>query len=320
MEKVPQHGYKIIGLNISGLQRKLTLKNLSFPFKVIDSLNKASKILKDFKPIAAIGVGGYASGPLLFSASRKNIPCLIQEQNSFPGITNKLLASRVQKICVAHDQMNRYFPADKIVWTGNPVRKDIIDVAPKRDEALKFFKLEPAKKVVLAIGGSLGARTINDSLYQKLEKFGKSNVQLIWQTGKFYYGEYKTKLENYDLADIRLLEFLKEMDLAYAAADVVISRAGALSVSELCLAKKPVIFVPSPNVAEDHQTKNAMALVEKNAALMVKDTEARENLVSATLDLVQNETKQQELAGNIGMLGKPDAAQKIVEELFKIIT
>jgi UDP-N-acetylglucosamine--N-acetylmuramyl-(pentapeptide) pyrophosphoryl-undecaprenol N-acetylglucosamine transferase len=319
MQKVPEAGYPIKGLPISGLQRKLTAANLSFPLKVIRSLRQASAILKDFKPQAAIGVGGYASGPLLYQASRLGIPCLIQEQNSYPGITNKLLAKRVKRICVAHDDMDRFFPTEKIVFTGNPVRKDILEVDSKRAEAFRFFNLDPAKKTILSIGGSLGARTLNESLFHSLDKFLKEDIQLIWQTGRFYYADMAARLAGKEDPRLKLLEFLREMDLAYAAADVVISRAGALSVSELCLARKPAIFVPSPNVSEDHQTKNAMALVNKDAALMVKDVDAVAKLADQAIALVRDEQLQNKLSKNIAVLGRPEAAKDIVKEILKII-
>lgn len=319
MEKVPESGYPIKGLWISGLQRKISLDNLSFPFKVLSSLQKAGKIIRDFKPDAAVGVGGYASGPLLFVASRRGIPSLIQEQNSYPGITNKLLAGRASKICVAHDHMDRFFPADKIIFTGNPVRKDIADLPAKRARALEFFKFSEDKKVLLIIGGSLGARTLNQSLEAHFSTLVDQDIQVIWQTGRYYFRDYQEKMKNHDLSQVRLLEFLREMDLAYAAADVVISRAGALSVSELCLAAKPTIFVPSPNVAEDHQTKNALALEQKGAAWIVKDKEAPQILVDQAIKLLNDENEQQQLSRQIAQLARPKAAEEIVNEIVKIL-
>lgn len=319
MTKVPEAGYKIVGLNIAGLQRKLTLQNLSFPFKVIKSVSAARKIISDFKPDAVVGVGGYASAPVLFAATSKNIPALIQEQNSHAGITNKLLAKRVQKICVAYDGMEKYFPADKIILTGNPVRADIIGCNAKRTEALQFFQLNPAKKTILVIGGSLGARTLNNATAQNLNKLVEAGCQLIWQTGKSYYQTAVTQTAPLLEKGIRSYEFIKNMDLAYAAADLVISRAGALSISELCLAAKPCILVPSPNVAEDHQTKNAMALMQKSAALLVKDAEADTLLYKVALETLQDERQLQELSRNIEPLGKPAAAEEIVAELLKIL-
>lgn len=319
MQKVPEEGFPIEGLWISGIQRRLTIDNLSFPVKVFSSISKSLKIINRFKPHAVVGVGGYASGPLLYAASLKNIPMLIQEQNSYAGLTNKWLAKKADKICVAYDNMERFFPKEKIVLTGNPVRKDIMETDSKRLKALEFFKLSPEKKTILVIGGSLGARTINESLLHNISDIIDSGVQMIWQIGRFYFKSVKQRLEGKNLQNIRYYEFLKEMDLAYAAADVVISRAGALSISELSLVKKPVIFVPSPNVSEDHQTKNAQALVQKSAALMVKDKEAHEKLVKDALNLLADETAKAKLTENIGKLAQPNATKKITEEVFKLI-
>ena len=319
MQKVPEAGYDIIGLWISGIQRRLTIDNLSFPFKLISSLLKSGKIIKNFKPDVVIGVGGFASGPLLYRATRKGIPSLIQEQNSYPGITNKLLAGKVDKICVADENMERFFPKEKIVVTGNPVRKDIIHAGEKREQALQFFNLSPIKKTVLIIGGSNGARTINHSLLAEIKRIIEADIQVIWQTGRFYYQEVKESVRDYDLSNFRIFEFLKEMDLAYAAADVVISRAGALSISELCLVGKPVIFVPSPNVAEDHQTKNARALVERNAAVLINDKDAKSKLVEATIKLINDNDRQMSLKENITKLAKPDAAEMIAREILSLI-
>lgn len=270
MEKVPQAGYAIKGLWISGIQRQLTLKNLMFPLKLISSLWNARKIVKTFKPDVAIGTGGFASGPLLQMAALNNIPCLIQEQNSYPGITNKMLAKKAQKICVAYDDLERFFPKDKIIKTGNPVRESLLNVDSKTVEAKNFFNLKHGKHTLLVIGGSLGSRRINQLIEKELDFLDTQNVQVIWQCGKLYYNQYK--IYN-NTNNVQVYEFLNNMDFAYAAADVVISRAGASSVSELCIVGKPVIFVPSPNVAEDHQTKNAMAVVNKNAALIIKEDE-----------------------------------------------
>lgn len=319
MEKVPQAGYKIEGLWISGLQRKLTLANLAFPFKVISSILKSGRILKSFKPDVIVGVGGFASGPLIYAGAKRKIPALVQEQNSFPGITNKILAGKVQRICVAYENMDRYFPKEKIVLTGNPVRKDIADVSGKRQDAIEFFKFDSNKKTLLVLGGSLGARTINNSIYNNLQQLIDQKIQVIWQCGKLYFDEFKEKIKDRDASRIRLIPFLKEMDLAYAAADVVVSRAGALSVSELCLAKKPVIFVPSPNVAEDHQTKNARSLTEKNAAILVKDSDAMEKLVPEAISLLNDEVRQQTLINNIAKLARPEAAEQIVKEIIGLI-
>ncbi|MFT7056254.1 MAG: UDP-N-acetylglucosamine--N-acetylmuramyl-(pentapeptide) pyrophosphoryl-undecaprenol N-acetylglucosamine transferase [Candidatus Endobugula sp.] len=319
MQKVPEAGYKIIGLWISGLQRKLTLDNLSFPFKVINSLMKSAGIIKKFKPHAVIGVGGYASGPLLRVATRKGIPSVIQEQNSYAGLTNKILSKRVQKICVAYPEMEKFFPAEKIVFTGNPVRKDILDLSGKKKVALAHFKLND-QPVLLILGGSLGARTLNDSMMLGLSKLVEAKVQVLWQCGKFYHAEMEQKLKEFGKTEgVLLFEFLKEMDMAYAAADVVVSRAGALSVSEISIAGKPTIFVPSPNVAEDHQTKNAKALVEKEAALLVKDSDAREALIDRAIALINNQAEQEKLGAAIKALAKSNAAEDIVDEIVKLI-
>lgn len=280
---------------------------------------KTKKIINWFKPDVVVGVGGYASGPTLQAAAKKGIPTLLQEQNSYAGLTNKLLAKKARKICVAYENMDRFFPKEKIVLTGNPVRTDIFNVDSKRKEALAFFGLNPKKKTLFAFGGSLGARTINESILNHIEDLIATDVQVIWQIGSFYFEEFKEKLKGFDLKQIKYFEFLKEMDLAYAAADVVISRAGALSISELCLTGKPVILVPSPNVSEDHQTKNAMALVDEKAALLVKDKDARINLVPEALKVLFNEGQQKILSTNIKRLAKPHAAENIVRELISII-
>lgn len=319
MEKVPEAGYEIIGLWISGIQRSLTLDNLSFPFKLISSILRSFKILKDFKPHAVVGVGGYASGPLLYAATKKGIPALIQEQNSYAGITNKVLAKNVQKICVAHDNMERFFPKDRIILTGNPVRNDILESEHKRDEALRFFGFDHKKPVLVILGGSLGARTINESILAGLKTLSENGIQVIWQTGKFYHQEMLDRAGDFDQKNIKVVAFLKEMDLAYGAADVVISRAGALSISELCLAAKPVLFVPSPNVSEDHQTKNAESLVKHDAALMVKDNEAMELLIPKTLELIKDENLKTSLTKNIKALARPNAALDIAHEIMEMI-
>lgn len=317
MQKVPQAGYKIIGLPIAGLQRKLTAANLFFLFKLLNSIWKARQIIKDFKPDVAVGVGGYASGPLLYMAASAGIPTLIQEQNSYAGLTNKWLAKKAKKICVAYPGMEAFFPAEKIIMTGNPVRKDILDVNLKRKDALQYFKLAENKPTILVIGGSLGARTINETLKASLQTLSQANCQVIWQTGKFYFESCKQTAASFP--SIHVHDFIAPMDLAYGAADVVISRAGALSISELCLAAKPAVLVPSPNVSEDHQTKNAMTLVNNSAALMVKDVEANDKLVPATLALLGDEPRKQQLALQIRKLGKPDAARQIAEEILKLI-
>lgn len=319
MEKVPAAGYKIIGLDIQGIQRKAVWKNVLFPIKLINSISKATKIIKDFKPDAAVGVGGYASGPLLYAASLKGIPTLIQEQNSYAGITNKWLSKKAQKICVAFDEMDRFFPADKIVKTGNPVRRASVDIVGREEEALHNFQLLSNKKTILVTGGSLGARTLNNSILAGLDKLIAADVQLIWQTGKVYYKGIMERLsENYH-PNIRILEFLNRMDLAYAAADVIISRAGAGTIAELCIVSKPVILVPSPNVAEDHQTKNALALVQNNAAVFITDADAPEKLVSRALELLKDKEEQAALSANIGKLALPNADEVIAQHVVDII-
>lgn len=319
MEKVPKAGYEIIGLDIAGLQRKLTLKNLSFPFKLMKSLAKAKEIVKDFKPDVAIGVGGYASGPLLRQAGKLGVPTLIQEQNSYPGITNKLLAKKAEKICVAYDKMERFFEASKIVFTGNPVRKEILNIKGKKETGQKHFGLEEGKKTLLIIGGSLGARTVNNSIKNAAKVLKDNNIQVLWQTGKYYYEEMKSFVEENELTNIKVHDFIYEMDLAYASADLVVSRAGALSISELCLVGKPTVLVPSPNVSEDHQTKNAMALVNHNAAVLVTDSDAPENLGNEVVELMNNEDKLLKLSVNIISFGRPNAADTIANEVFKLI-
>ncbi len=325
MQKVPDAGYPIIGLWISGLQRKLTVDNLAFPIKLISSSVKSFKILNEFKPQVAVGVGGFASGPLLYAASVKRIPSLLQEQNSYAGLTNKMLANQVQKICVANPGMEKFFPEEKLVFTGNPVRREIVEMAQngldnKRAEAMEYFGLDPAKKTLLVIGGSLGARTLNNSMIANIDKLIDEQVQVIWQSGKYYYQQMKEQLEAMASREgIELREFINRMDLAYAASDVVISRAGALSISELALVRKPVIFVPSPNVAEDHQRKNAEALVREQAARMVTDAEASTQLVDETLALLKDEDQQQRLQQNIDRWARPNAAQHIAEEVVKLI-
>ena len=318
MQKVPQAGYNIIGLPVTGIQRRITWKNLLFPFKLWSSIRKAKKILNDFRPRVVVGVGGFASGPLLFAATKKGIPALIQEQNGYAGLANKWLAGKVQKICVAYENMDRYFPKPKIVITGNPVRKDIRNVNQRKAEAISFYKLDQDRPVVLVIGGSLGAKTINQSLLKQLSLFNENKIQLIWQTGKFYFEEIKGQLVNKDQKDIRLCEFIEHMSLAYAAADVVISRAGALSIAELCLVQKPAVLVPSPNVAEDHQTKNAKALVDANAAIMIRDEQAEEKLASKTISLVRDTEMKLVLTSNIGKLARPNAADDIASEVLKL--
>ena len=334
MEKVPKAGYKIEGLWISGLQRRITYKNLLFPIKVISSVLKSFGIINRFKPDAVIGFGGYASSAVLYAASLKKLPTLIHEQNSYAGITNKILKDKVNTICVAYDNMEKFFPANKLVKTGNPIRQDLLDVSSKKQQAMEFFKLDANKKTILVIGGSLGARTINESIFEGLDKIKEANVNLIWQTGKNFQINAKNEIRNskksansfennssleFDFSIFKIFDFIYEMDMAYAAADVVISRAGALSIAELAQVAKPVILVPSPNVAEDHQTKNAMALVNKNAAILVKDIDAKNNLVSETLNLITNENKQAELVNQIKTFAMPNAAELIVDEVIKLM-
>jgi len=316
MEKVPQAGYKIEGLWITGIERKLTFKNLMFPFKLINSLWQAKKIINQFKPDVTIGTGGFASGPLLQMAALKGIPSLIQEQNSYPGITNKLLAKKVQKICVAYDGLERFFPEQKMLKTGNPVRQDLLDIAFKRSAALNYFNLIEGKKTVLVLGGSLGARAINELLKRELDFLQTQQVQIIWQTGKLYYKEYKI---NGDIKHVQVHEFINKMDYAYAAADIIISRAGAGSVSELCIVGKPVIFVPSPYVAEDHQTKNAKAIVDKNAALMIAQADLKVDFKHKFSQLIASPEKQNKLSHNIKKLALVNATKVIADEVEKLL-
>jgi UDP-N-acetylglucosamine--N-acetylmuramyl-(pentapeptide) pyrophosphoryl-undecaprenol N-acetylglucosamine transferase len=319
MEKVPAAGYKIEGLWISGFQRKLTLSNLAFPFKVMSSLRKAKKILKSFRPDVVIGTGGFASGPMLRVAAQKGIPTLIQEQNSYAGITNKILSQKVNKVCVAYSGMEKFFPKEKIILTGNPVRQDILNLEGKRERGLELFGLNASRKTILVIGGSLGARTINESISAYLGDLAKNNIQLIWQTGKGYFETAKQQTAAYEKNGIRAFDFIQKMDLAYAVADIVISRAGASSVSELCLVRKPVILIPSPNVAEDHQTKNAMALVTYNAAIIIKDSEAREKLKAQVMQLVNDDELCFKLSENIGRMALPDSAIVIANEVISLV-
>ena len=317
MTRVPEAGYRIVGLNISGLQRRLTPENLLFPLKVFQSVRKAGKLLETFRPDAVVGVGGYASAPVLLAATSRAVPALIQEQNSYAGLVNKLLARRVNKICVAYEGMEQFFPADRLTLTGNPVRSEI--AGGNRAEALRFFGLDPAKPVLLVIGGSLGARTLNQATAAALPRLKDAGVQLLWQTGKLYFPTAEQQAAESQGAGLHALEFIKRMDLAYAAADVVISRAGALSVSELCLTSKPCVLVPSPNVAEDHQTKNARALSTRNAALLVSDAEAADQLYDVALNLLNDPAKQAELRRNIEPLARPAATSTIVDELEALI-
>jgi UDP-N-acetylglucosamine--N-acetylmuramyl-(pentapeptide) pyrophosphoryl-undecaprenol N-acetylglucosamine transferase len=317
MTRVPEAGYEIVGLDITGLQRRLTPQNLMFPVRVFRSVRKAGKLIEQFRPDAVVGVGGYASAPVLLAATSRNIPSLIQEQNSYAGLVNKLLARRVDKICVAYDGMEKFFPADKLVLTGNPVRAEI--TSGSRAEAQQLFNLESGKKTLLVIGGSLGARTLNLATAAALPRLREAGVQLLWQTGKLYYPEAQQQAAPYAADHLHALEFIKRMDLAYAAADVVISRAGALSVSELSLTGKAAVLVPSPNVAEDHQTKNALSLVSKGAAVLITDEHAAERLYDETLRLLADPARQQQLGQRVHELGRPDATKAIVDELFSIL-
>lgn len=318
MQRVPAAGYEIKGLPIQGFNRKHLLKNVSVLIRLYKSLRMARKIIKQFRPMVAVGVGGYASGATLYECAKMGIPCLIQEQNSYAGVTNKLLAKRVQKICVAYDGMERFFPADKIIITGNPVRENVLQTSLSQQEARTSFDLQPDKKTILLVGGSLGARTINESVMSHLDMIKDSGVQFIWQTGKYYHADIMKRLEGKDLPMLKVTDFISDMGAAYKAADVVISRAGASSISEFQLIGKPVILVPSPNVAEDHQTKNALALVNKQAALLVRDDEAREKLLPLALQTVKDDAKLASLSENIKKLGKGNAAGVIAQEVLRL--
>ena len=315
MQKVPQAGYNIEGLWIAGLQRKLTFQNVMFPFKLIDSLWKSRKIIKKFKPNVVVGTGGFASGPLLQMANMLDIPTVIQEQNSFPGITNKLLSKKANKICVAYENLERFFPKEKMILTGNPVRQDLIDIGSKREEAIQYFNLDANKKTLLVLGGSLGARRVNQLIEKELDNFLSQDVQVIWQCGKLYFEDYK----KYNSNAVQVLAFIDRMDLVYAAADIVISRAGASSVSELCIVGKPVIFIPSPNVAEDHQTKNAKSVVDKKGGIMLKESELDSQFSLVFEALLKDPGKQEQLSKNIKQLALPNATKEIVDEIVKLI-
>lgn len=322
MEKVPAAGYEIVGLPVAGLQRKLTLSNFALPFKVLKSVRMAKKLIREFKPDVAVGVGGYASAPLLWAATRCGIPTLIQEQNGFAGLTNKLLGRKVDRICVAYEGMERFFPAEKIIMTGNPIRKEIVaaDQATKA-EAMKYYGLDPQKKHIFIVGGSLGSGTLNNAMKKWITDGcpGGDDIEVIWQCGKYYKPSVDAFMEGRELPQIQYSDFIRRMDLAYAAADIVISRSGASSISEICAAGKACIFVPSPNVAEDHQTHNAMALVNKDAAMMIKDSEAVEKLMQAACSLIENPEKTALIEKNAAAMAKMDAAQTIAEEIYSII-
>ncbi len=315
MQKVPQAGYQIEGLWISGIQRKLTLDNLAFPFKLLSSIWKSKKIIKEFKPDVVIGTGGFASGAVVKVAADKGIPTVVQEQNSYPGITNKLLGKKAKAICVAYDKLERFFPSDKIFKTGNPVRMDLIDVNAKREEGISFLDLDNNKKTLLVLGGSLGARRINQLIEKNLDFFKQNNIQVIWQCGKLYFEEYK----KYEGDSVQVKAFIDRMDLAYASADFVISRAGASSISELALIGKPVIFIPSPNVAEDHQTKNANSIVEKDGAIMIKESELDDKFSQVFSNLIVDEEYQRVLGNNFKKLALPNATKDIVDRIESLM-
>ncbi|MEA1885621.1 MAG: undecaprenyldiphospho-muramoylpentapeptide beta-N-acetylglucosaminyltransferase [Bacteroidota bacterium] len=318
MYKVPEAGYDISGLPVTGFERKRIHKNITVIFRLIKSLDLAKKIIDRFKPHVAVGVGGYASGPLLRVAAKKGIPTLIQEQNSSAGVTNKLLAKKAKVICVAYEGMEKYFPAEKILFTGNPVRKDLVRLKEKSKEAYDYFKLDDSLPVVLVLGGSGGSRSINDSIATGLQKFGERKIQLIWQTGKYYFDSIKTTYEESGSSIVHLHDFIDRMDLAFSVADIVVSRAGAVTISELSIAGKPVILIPSPNVADDHQTRNAMSLVNKEAALMIKDSESVQKLTDAIIELVEDTEKKKRLSENISSLALKDSDIIIAKEILKL--
>lgn len=319
MERVPKAGYEIVGLPIRGFQRS---KPLTFPntiFRLFKSLRMAKQLLKKEQPSVAVGVGGYASAAVLYEAAKMDIPTLIQEQNSYPGVTNKLLANKAKKICVAYDKMERFFPSEKLLFLGNPVRQDLLQTNENKAEAYKYYGLDTTKKTILVVGGSLGARTLNDSLKSKLELLAEQDFQVIWQTGAYYYEALKKEVADSCPPNVHLFKFLDRMDWAYGVADLVVSRAGALTISELSVLGKSTILVPSPNVAEDHQTKNAMALVEKDAAVLVKDADAKEDLVAEMIQLMKDEEKRKQLAAQILYFAKPNAAKEIANEVIKLM-
>ncbi|MFC2100190.1 undecaprenyldiphospho-muramoylpentapeptide beta-N-acetylglucosaminyltransferase [Bacteroidota bacterium] len=319
MLRVPEAGYKIEGLWISGLQRNFSLRNLLFPIKLILSLIKANKIIKKFKPSVVIGFGGYASGPALKAANWQNIPSLIQEQNSYPGITNRILAKKVNTICVAYTDMEKYFPKHKIVITGNPIRQDIIDIIGKKEKAYKYFELENHKNTLLIVGGSQGSLAINKSIINHIDEFKGAQIQVIWQTGKLFFETAKKACKTMQYERIRIFEFIDRMDYAYAIADMIVSRAGALAISEICAVKKPSILIPFPSAAEDHQTKNAMALVKKNAAVLIKNSDANQEVGKTILSLFSDENKRKILSENIEKLSITDSADRITDEIIKLI-
>lgn len=322
MDRVPEAGYEIVGLDIQGIDRHSLLNNLALPFKMINSLIKARKIIKEFGADVAVGVGGYASGPLLMVANNMGLPTLIQEQNSYAGVTNKWLAKKAEKICVAYAEMESFFPAEKLILTGNPIRRDSVDIEGKRESALQILGLQPEKKTILILGGSLGAKQMNGYVLDVIDELGgKEDVQFIWQTGKAYYADIERSLDMDKLipGNMKVVPFLERMDLAYAAADLIISRAGAGTISELCVVGKPVILIPSPNVAEDHQTKNAQALVARNAAVMISETDARNTMMYVALELLADEERCALLSEEIRKMAMPEADVAIAEEVLKLI-
>ena len=323
MEKVPEEGFEIVGLNVVGIQRSISinaiLKNLKFPFLLLKSFNHAKKIIKDFQPNIVVGVGGYASGPTLRMAHSLKIPTLIQEQNSYAGLTNKWLSKKTKKICVAYENMNQFFDTNKLVLTGNPVRKDIENLDAKLAEAKTYFKVSKNEKVILVLGGSLGAKSINEGILNSINTINDQPIKLLWQVGKRYFDSVENQLNQINIPNVKALAFIKRMDLAYSLADIVISRAGALSISELTLAGKPSILVPSPNVSEDHQTKNAMSLVNKSAAILVEDKDT-DSLLRTALDLLKQENQLNTISKNAKKMGKPNASEDIVNEIFKLIS
>lgn len=316
MEKVPAAGYRIVGLNVVGLNRKQWWKNFSLPFKLASSLRLTRRMIKDFDPDVVVGVGGYASAPTLYSAQKLHVPTLLQEQNSLPGVTNKILAKKADRICVGYDEMDRFFPREKIIWTGNPIRQDISDINSKRDEAYSFYNLDSSKPVVLVMGGSLGALSINVGMQNALDDLLANGFQVIWQTGKYYYQRMLPSAEGKE--HLVMLDFVRRVDLAYAAADIIVSRAGAITISELCVVGKPVILVPSPNVAEDHQTKNAQALSAKNAAVLLTDDRVSQELGKTIVALYHDTRRRELLSQNISRMGTTTAARDIVDEVLKL--
>ncbi len=318
MQRVPAAGYEIKGLPIQGFDRKHLLKNIKVLYKIWKSQRMAKKIIREFRPQVAVGVGGYASGPTLNKAAAMGIPCLIQEQNSYAGVTNKLLAKKAAKICVAYEGMERFFPAEKIMLTGNPVRQSLLETTVTREEALRSLGLDPAKKTVLLVGGSLGARTVNESVLRHLDLVEQSGVQFVWQTGKYYYADIQERLKGRELPNLKVMDFITDMGAAYRAADLVISRAGASSISEFCLIGKPVILVPSPNVDEDHQTKNALALANRDAALYVRDADAPDTLLQLAVETVNDAAKLASLSQNVLKLALPNSAEIIAKEVIKL--